>query len=125
MPGSSREQIMRTMVWVIVLLCIACASFGADVPAESKTTFTAEVAAQARINVDDQGAILSIFNTTDGSGNRPAVLNVYRGEAQIPITPEIQASLDKLSPDWKQGGLIYSQQPAPDPTPPSSEHPRI
>lgn len=108
---------MRTLV-LVILLCIVCAGvFAADVPAESGTTFTAEVAAQARINVDDHGTILSIYNTTDGSANRPAILNIYCGETQIPITPKIQTKLDKLSPDldWSKGGLIYSRPNGPGP----------
>jgi hypothetical protein len=73
------------------------------------------VASQARVNVDAQGSILSVFNTADGSGNKPAILNVYCGDVNIPMTPAIQANLETISPllDWSQGGVIYSPQVAP------------
>jgi len=82
------------------------------------------VASQARVNVDGQGSILSVFNTTDGSGNRPAILNVYCGDVNIPMTPAIQANLETISPllDWSRGGLIYPRQVAP---PPPTPTPRL
>jgi hypothetical protein len=101
---------MRSVLLILILISIAGASaVSAETLAAPRTTFVAIVASQARVNVDAQGSILSVFNTTDGSSNKPAILNVYHGDVNIPMTPAIQANLETISPllDWSQGGLIY------------------
>lgn len=113
---------MRTLLLILTLITITAASaICAETPAAGKTEFVAMVAPQARVNVDAQGIVLSIFNTTDGSGNKPAILNIYYGDVKITVTPAIQANLDKLSPslDWKKGGIIYTLQVAPATIPPA------
>lgn len=102
---------MRTVLLMLTLVTlVAATAFSAEAPATAKTALTATVASQARVNVDSQGTILSVFNTTDGSGAKPAILNIYCGDVNITITPAIQANLDKLSPtlDWKMGGVVYT-----------------
>lgn len=86
-------------------------SFGEELPVTATTQFVVTVPPQARINVDTEGNILSIYIITDGSGIRPSILNVYQGDFEIGITSEIQANLDKISSeiDWSQGGLVYNQ----------------
>ena len=120
--SDSRLQghVVRSVLLILILISIAGASgVSAETLAAPETTFVAMVASQARVNVDDQGSILSVFNTADGSSNKPAILNVYCGDVNIPMTPAIQANLETISPllDWRQGGLIYSRQVAPSPTP--------
>lgn len=95
---------------MLLLVFVFGAGVGrAETLATPQTTFTAVVAAQARINVDDQGRIQSVFNTTDGNNCEPAILNVYRGDEKVAMPRSTRAHLDKLSPklDWSQGGLIY------------------
>jgi len=107
---------MRSALLILILISIAGASgVSAETLAAANTTFVAMVASQARVNVDAQGSILSVFNTTDGSSNRPAILNVYCGDVNIPMTPAMRANLETISPlvDWRQGGLIYPRQVAP------------
>ena len=107
---------MRSVLLILILISIAGASgVSAETLAAAKTTFVAMVASQARVNVDGQGSVLSVFNTADGSSNRPAILNVYCGDVNIPMTPAIQANLERISPllDWSQGGLIYPRQVTP------------
>lgn len=104
---------MRSVLLILILISIAGAiGVSAETLAAGQTTFVAVVASQARVNVDARGSILSVSNTTDGSSNRPAILNVYCGDVNIPMTPTILVNLDKLSPslDWSQGGLIYPRQ---------------
>ena len=117
---------MRLLPLMLLLVSIAGAStVRAEPLAAAGITFAAMVASQARVNVDAQGSVLSVYNTADGSGNRPAILNVYCGDVNIPMTPAIQANLETISPllDWGQGGLIYPRQVAPSPTP-TLPHPR-
>jgi len=89
-------------------------SFGEKLPVTAMTQFMVTVLPQARINVDTEGNILSIYNITDGSGIRPSILNVYQGDfkiGKIGMTSEIQTILDKIFSeiDWSQGGLVYNQ----------------
>lgn len=115
---------MRTTLLILILISVTAANgISAETPAAVKTALVAMVASQARVNVDDHGSIMSVFNTADGSGNKPTILNVYRGDVNIPVTPEIQANLDAISLklDWKNGGIIYSKQAAPTAVPSSHQ----
>lgn len=103
---------MRLLPLMLLLVFIAGACVvSAEMLATPETKLVVAVAAQARVNVDDQGRILSIFNTTDGSNHEPATLNVYRDKEKIAMPRSTRAHLDKLSPtlNWSQAGLIYQR----------------
>lgn len=109
---------MKTVFWHTVIVASLLLGNMAIAPALSETPlataatqFEVRVYPQARINVDAEGNILSIWNVTDGSSIPPPYLNIYQGNVKIGMTPEIQVELDRISPriNWSQGGLIYQQ----------------
>lgn len=103
----------RTLVCLIAVAVLviawAAATYADSLPAQTTTTLVARVWSQARLTVDATGRILSIFNTTDGSGVRPLILNVYRDGVKAVITPQITQELDGISSkiDWSRGGVVY------------------
>ena len=96
---------MRVCVFAMMIL-MAVVSFADTVPTTQPSTFVAQVLPQARVNVDATGHVVSIFNTTDGSGTPPSIFNVYRGGVNVAITPEIQREIGALKLDWRIGGWI-------------------
>ena len=103
----------RTLVCLIAVAVLvtawAAAACADSLPAQPTTTLVAKVWSQARLTVDATGRILSIFNTTDGSGAKPLILNVYRDGVKATITPQIAQQLDSISLkiDWSRGGVVY------------------
>ena len=76
------------------------------------TTFAASVPAQARIEVDATGQIVSVFKTTEGTSVQPSILNVYQNGVKITVTPQITQELDSIRSkiDWRSGGVVYQRR---------------
>ena len=100
------------IVTAIVLVALAEAAFSENLPTVGTTTFAASVPAQARIEVDAAGQIVSVFNITDGIGVQPGILNVYRDGVKIMVTPQITQELDSICSkiDWRCGGVVYQRK---------------
>ena len=112
--GQGRHRMRRTVTFcwvaaVILVMAWAAAVCADSLPANRTTRLVASVPTQARVNVNAAGQIVSIFNTTDGTGVRPSILNVYCDGVKIAITPQIAQELDKASSkiDWRRGGVVY------------------
>ena len=98
--------------WLAAVILVAvwvATVYGGCLPTNAPSRFVASVPPQARVTVNAVGQIVSIFNTTDGTGVRPSILNVYRDGIKIAITPQIAQELDKVSSkiDWRHGGVVY------------------
>jgi hypothetical protein len=113
----SRRVVMarRPTYWIVtavVLVALAEAAFSENLPTVRTTSFAASVPAQARIEVDAAGQIVSVFNTTDGIGVQPSILNVYQDGVKIMVTPQITQELDSICSkiDWRCGGVVYQRK---------------
>jgi len=103
---------VKAALLALIALFVGTGAVSAETVSTPQTRFTAIVAAQARINVDAEGDILSIHNVSDGSDHQPQLLNVYCGDTSVPMTPAIQANLASISAriEWSQGGTVYRKQ---------------
>ena len=83
--------------------------YGGSLPANPSSRLVANVSPQASVTVNAAGQIVTIFNTTDGTGVQPSILNVYRDGVKIAITPQIAQELDRVSSqiDWRREGVVY------------------
>ena len=99
--------------WLAAVILVAvwvATVYGGCLPTNAPSRFVASVPPQARVTVNAEGRIMSIFNTTDGTaGVRPSILNVYCNGMKIAITPQIAQELDMVSSkiDWRREGVVY------------------
>ena len=98
--------------WLAAVILVAvwvATVYGGSLPVNAPSRLVASVSPQARVTVNAAGQIVSIFNTTDGTGIRPTIFNVYRDGVKIAITPQITQELDKAASkiDWRRGGVVY------------------
>ena len=102
----------RLGFWIVILVAMAGAAFSEDLPAARTTLLAASVPAQARIEVDAAGQIVSIFNVADGNGAQPSILNVYQNGVKIAVTPQIIQELESIRStiDWRNGGGVYQKK---------------
>lgn len=94
---------------LMLLLALLLSRVESENLATAQTVFTAKVYPQAAIHVDAQDKIVSIYNTTDGTGRQPEILHIFRNSIKIPMNPVVQAELDSITRqiDWSRGGYIY------------------